>query len=104
MRSALIILLVILAACSQLSSRKSIEESGISEIAKTKLSEARELIKSNNLKRALAKLSELIDDTISSDEKALKYNLKGVILFNMNEVDKSILNFEVAEKYSPKDS
>jgi ABC-type branched-subunit amino acid transport system substrate-binding protein len=53
---------------------------------------------------ALAKLSELNDNTISGLEKALKYNLKGVILFNLNEVDKAILNFEVAEKYSPKDT
>ena len=104
MRFALAFLLILLAACSQVSTRKTVDESQISEVAKTKLSEARELIKADKLKQAVAKLSELNDNNLSEIEKALKYNLKGVILFNMNEVDKSLLNFEVAEKYSPKDS
>lgn len=104
MRFALAFLLIFLAACSQVSTRKTVDESQISEIAKTKLSEARELIKADKLKQAVAKLSELNDNNLSEIEKALKYNLKGVILFNMNEVDKALLNFEVAEKYSPKDT
>lgn len=102
--SLLSLLFILLASCSQVSTRKTIEESEISEVAKKKLDEARDLIKTNQLKPALAKLTELTDETISPIEKALKYNLKGVILFNMNEVDKSILNFEVSEKYSPKDT
>jgi hypothetical protein len=85
-------------------SRKTVDESVVSEVAKTKLAEARELIKSDKFKPAIAKLSELNDNNLTSVEKALKYNLKGVILFNMNEVDKSILNFEVSEKYTQKDS
>ncbi len=85
-------------------SRKTVDESVVSEVAKTKLAEARELIKGDKFKPAIAKLSELNDNNLTSVEKALKYNLKGVILFNMNEVDKSILNFEVSEKYTQKDS
>jgi outer membrane PBP1 activator LpoA protein len=104
MRFALAFLLILLAACSQVTTRKTVDESQISEVAKTKLAEARELIKAEKLKPAIAKLSELPDANLTAIEKALKYNLKGVILFNMNEVDKSILNFEVAEKYSPKDT
>lgn len=104
MRFALACLLILLAACSQVTTRKTVDESQISEVARTKLAEARELIKENKLKQAVAKLSELLDNNLSEIEKALKYNLKGVILFNMNEVDKSLLNFEVAEKYSPKDT
>jgi outer membrane PBP1 activator LpoA protein len=104
MRIALAVFLIFLAACTQVSTRKSVEETEISPVAKGKLSEARDLIKANNLKSAVAKLSELNDNSLTPIEKALKYNLKGVILFNMNEVDKAILNFEVAEKYSPKDT
>jgi hypothetical protein len=85
-------------------SRKTVDQSVVSEVAKTKLAEARELIKGDKFKPAIAKLSELNDNNLTSVEKALKYNLKGVILFNMNEVDKSILNFEVSEKYTQKDS
>lgn len=104
MRFTLAFLLIFLTACTQMTARKSVEDTEISEVAKSKLTEARELIKADKNKQAVAKLSELNDNTLSPIEKALKYNLKGVILFNMNEVDKSILNFEVAEKYSPKDT
>lgn len=102
MRIVLLLLLVI-ASCTQMKT-KSIDESQISEVAKQKLDQARDLIKSNQPKLAIAKLSELNDNTISPVEKALKYNLKGVTLFNMGEVDKAILNFEVSEKYAPKET
>lgn len=104
MRFALAFLILLLGACTHMTSRQTVDESQISEAARTKLAEARTLIKESQPKQALAKLSELNDETLMPIEKALKYNLKGVILFNMNEVDKAILNFEVAEKYSPKDS
>ena len=104
MRFAIAFLLILLTACSHKVVKNNADESEISEVAKLKINETRELIKANKLKQAIAKLSEMPDTTLSSLEKALKYNLKGVILFNMNEVDKAILNFEVAEKYSPKDT
>jgi hypothetical protein len=104
MRFSFAFLLILITSCSQMLSRKTVDESVVSEVAKTKLAEARELIKGDKFKPAIAKLSELNDNNLTSVEKALKYNLKGVILFNMNEVDKSILNFEVSEKYTQKDS
>ena len=104
MRFSFAFLLILITSCSQMLSRKTVDESVVSEVAKTKLAEARELIKADKFKPAIAKLSELNDNNLTSLEKALKYNLKGVILFNMNEVDKSILNFEVSEKYTEKDS
>jgi len=104
MRFSFAFLLILITSCSQMLSRKTVDESVVSEVAKTKLAEARELIKADKFKPAIAKLSELNDNNLTSVEKALKYNLKGVILFNMNEVDKSILNFEVSEKYTQKDS
>ena len=104
MRFSFAFLLILITSCSQMLSRKTVDESVVSEVAKTKLAEARELIKGDKFKLAIAKLSELNDNNLTSVEKALKYNLKGVILFNMNEVDKSILNFEVSEKYTQKDS
>ena len=104
MRFSFAFLLILITSCSQMLSRKTVDESVVSEVAKTKLAEARELIKGDKFKPAIAKLSELNDNNLTSVEKALKYNLKGVILFNMNEVDKSILNFEVSEKYTQEDS
>lgn len=100
----ILMILFVLAACTQMKTTKTIDESQISAVAKVKLNEARDLIKANNPKAAIAKLSELNDNKITSIEKALKYNLKGVTLFNMGEVDKALLNFEVSEKYSPKDT
>lgn len=103
MRFLLLILLVV-ASCSQMKSTKTIDESQISEASKKKLEEARDLIRNNKPKIALNKLGELDDNKISAVEKSLKYNLKGVTLFNIGEVDKALLNFEVAEKYAPKDT
>jgi ABC-type branched-subunit amino acid transport system substrate-binding protein len=99
----LLLLLLVVASCTQMKT-KTIDESQISEVAKKKLDEARVLIKDNKPKLAIAKLSELNDNSITPVEKALKYNLKGVTLFNLGEVEKAILNFEVSEKYAPKDT
>lgn len=105
MRYFLIVLMLFLVSCGGVKTvQKPVDESEISESVKTKLDESRELIRENKPKLAIAKLSELNDNNLSPVEKALKYNLKGVTLFNMGEVQKSILNFEVAEKYSPKDT
>lgn len=104
MRLVLLFVLVFVAACSQVSTRKTVDEGQISEAAKTKLAEARDLIKQDKLKQAVAKLAELNDNSLTPIEKALKYNLKGVTIFNLNEVDKALLNFEVADKYSPKET
>jgi ABC-type branched-subunit amino acid transport system substrate-binding protein len=100
----ILLLCLLLASCSQVKTIKTIDESQISPIARKTLNDARAFIKQNQPKLAISKLSELNDNTISPIEKALKYNLKGVTLFNMNEVDKAILNFEVAEKYAPRDT
>ena len=102
MRFLALFLVVLLAACTtNRKSQKDIEETEISAAVKLKIEEARELIRNNKLKEAVAKLSELNDDKIDPIEKALKYNLKGVTLFGIGDVEKSILNFQVAEKYTP---
>jgi hypothetical protein len=104
MRLTLAVILFVLTSCSLITKRKTVDESQISDLAKNKISEARSLIKEDKLKMAIGKLSELNDNTLTPLEKSLKYNLKGVILFNLAEVEKAILNFEVAEKYSARDS
>lgn len=76
----------------------------MSDAVRAKIEETRTLIRTNNGKQALVKLAELKDDQLSEIEKSLKYNLKGVALFSMSEFDKALLNFEVSEKYTPKDS
>lgn len=105
MRYFLIVLMLFVASCGGIKTvQKPVDESEISVEVKTKLDEARAMIRDNQPKLAIAKLSELNDNKITPVEKALKYNLKGVTLFNMGEIQKSILNFQVAEKYTPKDS
>jgi len=98
------LILVIVLSCTRLKTttqKTSIEESEISEIARQKLQEARDLIRENQYKNAILKLAELADNSLSPLEKSLKYNLKGVCHFGSGEVEKSLLNFEIAEKYSP---
>ncbi len=104
MRFLFAFVFVFLTSCSLFQGKQVSDESQISAEAKAKITEARNFINANKLELALKKLVELDDKTINPVEKALKYNLKGVIKFNLNEVDRALLNFEVAEKYAPKDS
>lgn len=99
----LFVLFLIISSCTQMKTRP-VDESKISPVVKIKLDEARELMKSEKPKLAMSKLSELNDKNLMPLEKAIKYNLKGVSLFSMKEFEKAILNFEVSEKYAPKDS
>ena len=103
MRILLLVLLAV-ASCSQMKTVTKIDESQISPITRQKLDAARDLIKANQYRPAITKLSELNDNILTPVEKSLKYNLKGVTLFNMGEVDKALLNFEVSEKYAPKET
>lgn len=99
----LLAILFILAGCAQLK-RTTIDETKISPEVRAKIQAARILIRDNKYNEALAKLNELSEPTLGPIERALKYNLKGVTLFNMAEVDKALLNFQVAEKYTPKNT
>jgi ABC-type branched-subunit amino acid transport system substrate-binding protein len=105
MRYILLLALLTLASCSGVKTQKiTNDEANISENVKIVLDQSRELIRNNDLKGAVAKLSSLQDNDLAPIEKALKYNLKGVTLFNIGDVDKALLNFLVAEKYAPKDT
>jgi ABC-type branched-subunit amino acid transport system substrate-binding protein len=103
MRILLLILLAV-ASCTQLKKVKTIDESQISPATRKVLEEARSYIKSSQSRLALTKLGDLDDAQLTPVEKALKYNLKGVSLFNIDEIEKAILNFEVSAKYAPKDT
>ena len=105
MRYGLIFALLTLVSCSGVKTHKvTNDEAGISQQAKLVLEQSRELIRQSDLKGAVAKLSELNDNDLMPIEKALKYNLKGVTLFNLGDVDKALLNFMVSEKYAPKET
>jgi len=104
MRWLLSAILIILASCSMMKSKQVLDDSMMSPEAKAKIAEARQFINSGKLDLAIKKLVELEDQKINPLEKATKYNLKGVIKFNLNEIERSLLNFEVAEKYAPKNS
>jgi ABC-type branched-subunit amino acid transport system substrate-binding protein len=65
---------------------------------------SRDLISKNQLKPALSKLTLLKDDELTPVEKAVKYNLRGVIFFNESNWEKSLANFDIAKKYIPSDS
>jgi ABC-type branched-subunit amino acid transport system substrate-binding protein len=100
----LLALMLIAAACTGVKPRQQVEELRISEEVQRTLDDARESMRTGKNKRALDQLAALKDGNLNSAEKAMKYNLKGVTLFNMGEVDKALGNFEVAEKYAPRDS
>jgi outer membrane PBP1 activator LpoA protein len=106
LRLITIILFVGLSGCAHFLStpKTTIDDSDISEMAKMKLQQARELIRNNQFRPAIQKLAELSDQELSPLEKSLKYNLKGVSLFSSDEIEKSLLNFEIADKYSPRDT
>lgn len=100
----LLLIVLFIASCSQVTQRKPVDEASLSEEVRAKIEETRTLIRNNNGKQAMTKLAELKDENLSELEKSIKYNLKGVALFSMSEFDKALLNFEVSEKYTPKDS
>jgi hypothetical protein len=97
-------LVIFFTSCAHKKIPKTIEEFDISQTAKEKFQQARELIKQSEFKSSILKLAELKDDSLIPLEKAVKYNLKGVCHFGQGEVEKSLLNFEIAEKYSPRDN
>ena len=82
-------------------SSKKIDESQISPISKAALDKARMHTRNQDPHLALEELAQLDDKSLTPVEMALKYNLKGVILFNLNEIDAALMNFEVAEKNAP---
>ncbi len=54
-------------------------------------------------KRALAKLDAINDEVITDAEKAKKYNLKGIILFSLPDIERATENFLVANQYVSRD-
>ena len=104
MKALWLALFIVIASCTQVKTQRALDESQISEATKIKLAEARQLMRNNQPKEALNKLAELPDAKLTPVEKALKYNLKGVGLFNLAEVDKALLNFEIADKYAPEET
>jgi len=81
-----------------------LENSEIAENVRSVLQETRELVKVGDFKNGIIKLSEIHDDKLSPLEKAFKYNLKGVCHFGSGEIEKSLANFEIAEKYAPSET
>lgn len=69
-----------------------------------KIEEARAILGKGQTKPALAKLAELLDAQLAPIEKAVKYNLKGVIHFTEADWEKALANFDIAKKYVPGDS
>lgn len=102
MRILILCLLLVVTNCAQISPRKTIDESQISPASRAALDSAREHTKNHEHQLALEELARLEDQNLTPVEMALKYNLKGVILFNLNEVEAALLNFEIAEKNAPK--
>jgi len=89
--------------CSRTPVRK-VEEPEVSPVVQQKIDQAREALSKGQPKVAITRLGELNDDTLAPLEKAVKYNLKGVVLFSESEWEKALANFDVAKKYVPSDS
>lgn len=100
MRHWYFLVFLILAACTSSPSKKAVDEK-VRPHVQTKIDQAREALAKNNPRLALTRLGELPDNDLVPAEKAMKYNLKGVVLFTQAEWDKAQANFEVARKYVP---
>jgi len=98
--------LVLAFGCALVKSKKvmTLENSEIAENVRLVLQETRELVKIGDFKNGIIKLAEIHDDKLSPLEKAFKYNLKGVCHFGSGEIEKSLANFEIAEKYAPSET
>lgn len=106
MRHSLLVLvpfLFWLASCSQAPVRPT-PTLKINPWVQGKLDQSREALAKGNARLALSSLGELQDENLQPIEKAMKYNLKGVVLFSQTEWDKALLNFAVAHKYVPEQS
>lgn len=79
----LLLIVLFIASCSQVTQRKPVDEASLSEEVRAKIEETRTLIRNNNGKQAMTKLAELKDENLSELEKSIKYNLKGVAFFNV---------------------
>lgn len=100
MRIRLILYLTLfLAGCASKPAKQVQPE--IRPLVQQKIDLARDFLSKGQSKIAISQLGELQDDTLEPTEKAVKYNLKGVILFVDSEWEKALANFEVAKKYVP---
>lgn len=102
MQNILIFIFCFIFSCTQMPTK--VDESKISPNVKQGLDEARSLIKSEDTKQAIVVLNSLNDATLSPVEISLKYNLKGLTLFKINELSKAISSFKLAEKHAPENT
>jgi ABC-type branched-subunit amino acid transport system substrate-binding protein len=98
------ILFILFISCSSVPDKSEFKHPVLRPEIQTKIDLIRELITKNQFKQALAKLSLLNDAELSELEKAVKFNLKGVVFFNEGQYEKSLANFDIAKKYIPSDS
>lgn len=73
-------------------------------VVQIKIDQSREALGKGENKVALARLADLSDDQLGPIEKAVKYNLKGVIHFSDSDWEKSLANFDIAKKYVTRNS
>lgn len=92
-----------LASCSHKPIRPTQTEKLRPEVQQ-KMDLSRDALNKGNSRQAIAHLGELKDEELEPLEKAMKYNLKGVILFTQAEWDKALQNFEIAKKYVPNET
>lgn len=68
-----------------------------------KIDSAQLIYRDGDKKLALSKLQQIPDDSLSSGEKAKKYNLMGVMFYSLGDLSQAIENFLIAKKYVNKD-
>jgi hypothetical protein len=99
------VLLTIVSSCAGI---KLIKKSDTSELYRpdflNKISSVKENYKKGQKTKALGQLESMVDNKLLPTEKALKYNLLGVIQFSSEQIEKSIFNFEIALSTSSLDT
>lgn len=95
----LLLLSIWLGACSFKSNKPTGEK--VRPEVQMKLDKSRDALGRGNPTQALTLLGQLEDNKLDTLERAMKYNLKGVVLFTQANWEKALQNFEVARAYVP---
>lgn len=98
-----LLLILFLASCSGLDIKVLNERDYYSEDFLKKVHSIQIIYRDGDKQLALDKLNAISDEKITEGEKAKKYNLKGVMLFSMGDVDHAIENFQIAKMHVKKD-
>lgn len=97
------IYLTLLSGCSLIDIKALNEGDFYSKEFLLKIQSIQLIYKDGDKQLAIQQLSEIQDETITKEERAKKYNLKGVMLFSRRSLDEAVENFLLAAQLVDRD-